>query len=276
MIHIVTDSTTDLPPQLLAKYDIRVVPFLVHHGDHDYRDGIDIDAAGLYRLVEQTGELPKTAAALLPTYYEAFDQPGEILFTGISSALSVGQQTARLAAEQFPEGKVCLIDSRNLSTGSGHLVLRAAELREQGLSAAEIQQKVQEDAGRVHSSFVVDSLQYLYMGGRCSAMENVVGSLLKIRPVIEVRPDGSLGVRQKVHGSRKRALQVLLDDLAAHLDVLDRRRIFITHSLADDAEWLAEQVRALAAPEEVLVTEAGCTISSHCGPNTAGILYMTV
>jgi len=276
MVHVVTDSTTDLTPALLERYDIRVVPFIVRQGDREYLDGIDIDAAALYHLVAQNGELPRTSAPPIAAYREAFDQPGEVVFIGIGSALSAGQQNARLAAEQFPDGKIRLVDSRNLSSGAGHLVLRAAELAEQGLSAADIQRTVQELASHVRTSFVVDTLQYLYMGGRCSALENVVGSLLKIRPVIEVRPDGTLGVREKVHGGRRRTLQAMLDDLQQHLDVLDRRRIFVTHSLADDADWLAEQVQALAEPQELLVTPASCTISSHCGPKTVGILYMTV
>lgn len=275
MVSIVTDSTADLSPELVQRASIYVIPYFVHHGEHAFRDGLDIDSDGVYRLVDETGELPKTAAPPVADYVAAFDRPGPVIFTGIASALSAGFQNARLAAEQFPAGKVRLIDSRNLSTGTGLLALRAADLRDQGLSADEIAADLHAAVGRVHTSFVVDTLKYLYMGGRCTALESVVGSLLRIRPVIAVQPDGSLDVRERLRGSRKRALQSLVDDYRAHLPEMDLRRVFVTHSGSDDAAWLTEQIRKVGAPQELLVTRAGCTISSHCGPNTIGILYMT-
>ena len=274
MVRVVTDSTADLSAELVQRYHIRVVPFPVHHDGRTYRDGVDIDAPALYRLVEQTGRLPKTAAPPIPEYVAAFDGPGEVIFTGLSSALSAGFQNATLAAQAFPAGKVHLIDSRNLSTGTGLLVLRAAELRDQGCPAGEIERELLDMVPRVRCSFVVDTLRYIHMGGRCSAVESIVGSMLRIRPVIGVQPDGSLGVVQKLRGTRRRALQTLVDDFAAHLPEIDRRRIFVSHSCSEDVEWVAGEVRRIAAPDELLVTQAGCTISSHCGPDTTGILYL--
>jgi DegV family protein with EDD domain len=276
MISIVTDSTVDLTPELVKRYQLQIIPFIVHHGERTFHDGVDMDAPGIYRLVEETGQLPKTAAPSVGDYIAAFDRPGEIIFTGLSAALTAGFQNARLAAEEFPAGKVHLVDSRNLSTGTALLVLRAAELRDQGCSAEEIETELLAAVPRVRTSMVLDTLKYLYMGGRCSAVESFVGSLLRIRPVIYVLPDGSLGVREKLRGTRRRALQTLVDDFAAHLAEIDLARVFVTHSGSDpeDVEFVADEVRRLGAPAELLVTRAGCTISCHCGPNTTGILYM--
>jgi DegV family protein with EDD domain len=274
MVSVVTDSTADLSSELVERYRIDVIPFAVHHRGRTYYDGVDIDAQRLYGMVETTGELPKTSAAPVASYTAAFDRPGEVIFTGIGAKLSAGLQSAQLAAAEFPAGKVRVIDSRNLSTGTGLLVLRAAELRDRGCSADEIERELLAAVPRVRTSFVVDTLRYIYMGGRCTAVESFVGSLLHIHPVIGVEPDGSLAVRQKLRGTTRRALQALLDDFAAQLPEIDRRRVFVTHSGSADARWVADEVRRIASPEELLVTQAGCTISSHCGPNTTGILYL--
>jgi DegV family protein with EDD domain len=274
MVSIVTDSTADLSSELIERFHIHIIPFPVRHGERTYYDGVDIDAQGLYALVEATGELPKTAAPAIAAYTQGFDLPGEVIFTGIGAALSAGYQSARLAAAEYPEGKIRLIDSQNLSTGIGLLVLRAAELRDRGCSADEIERELRAAVPRVRTAFVVDTLRYIYMGGRCTGVERLFGSLLHIRPVIAVEPDGTLGVRQKVRGARRHALQTLLDDFAANLSDIDLSRVFVTHSGSEDAAWVADEVRRIADQAEVLVTQAGCTISSHCGPNTTGILYM--
>jgi DegV family protein with EDD domain len=274
VVSIVTDSTADLSPELIERYHIHIIPFPVHHGGCTYYDGVDIDAGGLYGLVEATGELPTTAAPPIAAYLAAFDRPGDIVFTGIGAALSAGYQCAKLAAAEFPDGKVRLIDSQNLSTGTGLLVLRAAELRDLGCPADEIERELRAAVPWVRTAFVVDTLRYIYMGGRCTGVERLLGSLLHIRPVIAVEPDGTLGIRQKVRGTRRHALQTLLDDLAANLPEIDRSRVFVTHSGSEDAQWVADEVKRIAAPQEMLVTQAGCTISTHCGPNTTGIIYM--
>ena len=134
---------------------------------------------------------------------------------------------------------------------------------------------MQAAVGRVHTSFIIDTLDYLYMGGRCSAMENVVGSLLKIRPIIEVRPDGTLGVKEKTRGTRKKALGSMLADFEAHLSQVDLHRVFVTHTGCDaDAAFLKEELLKIAPIEEVCITQAGATVASHCGPDTIGILYL--
>jgi DegV family protein with EDD domain len=167
----------------------------------------------------------------------------------------------------------------NLSTGIGLLVIAAAELSARGLPAVQIVEEINQLVPKVHSSFVVDTLDYMYKGGRCSAIELLVGGLLKIRPVIDVRGDGTLGVKRKVNGSRKKALLSMVEDLLHDLPNLDTRRIFITHTLTDeavaDAYFLKTEIEKAAQVDEILFTTAGATIASHCGPETIGILYLT-
>lgn len=274
MVHIICDSTADLGRELPERFDIRIVPLTVIHDGREYKDGVDLDTPGLFDLVSKTGQLPTTAAPSAGEFAQAFDVAGERLCITISSKLSAANQNARLASAELA-GQVQVIDSLNLSTGIGLLVLLAADQRDQGKSAAEIERAVLEAVPKVRTSFVIETMEYLYKGGRCTAIQAFVGSLLKIRPVITVRPDGTLGVKDKIRGTRKKALDALLADLEGQLPHLDRRRIFVTHTGCDaDAAYLAGEIERLAAPAEVLITTAGAVIASHCGPETIGILYL--
>jgi DegV family protein with EDD domain len=276
MINILTDSCSDLSPELIEKYGLDLIRLSVFINDHTYYDGKDIDPAMLFDLVAKTGQLPKTSAPSLAEFMKFFDRPGESLFLGIASPLSATYSNALLACENLDHASVRVIDSLNLSTGIGLLVIKAAELRDQGCSIDEIERQIRQSVPKVHTSFVVDTLEYVYKGGRCSAIEMIVGSLLKIRPVIEVRPDGSLGIREKNRGTRKKALASLLLDFAHHLDSLDTHRVFVTHTTSDDdALYLATELKKLAPIENLHITNAGSTIASHCGPGCIGILYMT-
>ncbi len=275
MINIYTDSTADLGIELSSKYRVNVVPLLVHIAEQEYQDGVDLDAPRLFELVAKAGQLPKTAARSVGDYKQYFQTPGENIYIGISSQLSASIQNASLAADELSDGRVCIIDSLNLSTGIGLLVLRAAQLRDQGYSVAQIKEDILSCIPRVRTSFVLETMEYLYKGGRCSALQAVVGSLLRIRPVIEVKPDGCMGVKDKLRGTRAKALESMLASFEADLPNLDRQRVFVTHAnCRKDAEFLASEIRRIAAPEEVLITMAGSVISSHCGPDTIGILYL--
>lgn len=247
----------------------------VIHDGREYHDGIDLDTPGLFALVKRTGHLPTTAAPSAGEFGRVFDgASGEALCITISSKLSAANQNARLASAERA-GRVRVVNSLNLSTGIGLLVLAAAELRDRGKTADEIEQSILAMVPKVRTSFVIETMEYLYKGGRCTAIQALVGGLLKIRPVIAVRPDGTLGVRDKVRGTRQKALDTLLADLEAHLPELDRHRLFVTHTGCDaDADYLVAAIRRIAAPDEVCVTVAGAVIASHCGPDTIGILYL--
>ncbi len=271
---IVTDSCCDLSQELLDRYDITMVPMSVSIANKVYVDFVEMDQVKLFQLAQETGELPKTAAPTVAEYNKAFEGDDQVLCITISSRLSASYQNAMLAAEMLPQGQVIVIDSLNLSTGIGQLPIHASELRSAGMKVEAVADEIKSWVPNMYSSFMIDTFEYLYKGGRCNAMQNIVGSMLKIHPVIKVQPDGTLNVHDKPRGARQRAFESLLKALADNLPKLDRRRVFVTHtSSQEDAQYLASEVKRLAAPEEVLITRAGSVISSHCGPNTIGILY---
>lgn len=276
MVTIITDSTADLGPEISSEFGLCTIPLNVTIGGSTYKDGLEIDQQKLFGLVKQHGELPKTSAPSVGEFTRMFDQPGDHVFIGISSKLSATIQNALLAAASFPAGKVRVIDSLNLSTGVGLLALRAAELRDAGFSAQQIELELLVSIPKVRTSFIIDTMDYLYKGGRCTAIQAIAGSVLKIHPVIDVRSDGTLGVKEKARGVRSKGFQMMLNDFQAHVSELDRKRVFITYTGETDADacFLADEIKRIAEPDEVLITKAGSVISSHCGPDTIGILYL--
>jgi DegV family protein with EDD domain len=275
MIRIITDSTSDLSQELIKQFRIEIVPLTVILKEKQYKDGQEIQTQQLFDFVKQYGELPKTSAVSLAEFLEVFKGKDEIIHISISSKLSASFHNAELASRELGNQPIHLIDSLNLSTGIGLLVLKAVELRDAGKNAPEIAAALHAAVPLVRASFVVDTLEYLYLGGRCSALANIAGSVLQIRPVIEVKPDGTLGVKEKIRGSRARALQAMIDSYKRDLQSIDFHRVFITHTgCPQDAAWLEAELRKVSQPEEICVTDAGAVIASHCGPNTIGILYM--
>lgn len=276
MSNILTDSSADLSPELVARYNIGLIRLSVFINGRTYVDGQDISTPELFKLVENCKHLPKTSAPSIAGFMKFNNQPGETIYIGISSNLSATVSNAILACQNLENHSIQIFDLLNLSTGIGLLVLKAAELRDTGYSSAAIGQEIRAAIPKIHTSFVIDTLDYLYMGGRCSAMQHIVGSLLKIRPVIEIRSDGTLTIREKIRGTRKRALDSLIEDFRAHLADVDPHRVFITHTCCEkDAEYLAKENSAMIQIEDLCITVAGSTVASHCGPNTIGILYMT-
>jgi DegV family protein with EDD domain len=275
MVKIICDSTGDLPSELLEKYDIKVVPLSIFINGKNYLDGRELDTTQLFELIEKTKELPKTSAPSIEFFREVFGQYSEMVYISISSKLSASFQSSLLALEGSDREKKIVIDSLNLSTGIGLLVIKASELSTRGFTPSEIADQVQKDIAKVRTSFVIDTLDYLYKGGRCSAIELLVGSILRIRPIIEVHPDGTLGVKEKIGGSRKKALTSMISDIHSKKPQIDPKRIFVTHcACLEDAEYLLSELSMMEYFDEILITEAGSTIASHCGPKTIGILYM--
>ena len=251
------------------------MPLNVFINNQTFHDGENISIGELFLKVEQTGELPKTSAPSLLEFNSFFSPVDNGVYIGISSELSATMNVAIQSLKTFPNKDIRLIDSKNLSSGIGLLVLKAAELRDQGLSLDEIEKEIRNTVPKVHTAFVIDTLEYLYKGGRCSAMENIMGSLLHIRPIINVREDGTLGVKEKISGSRKKALNALLADFERNQANIDLHRVFITHSgCEEDAETLLKSLLEMAPIEEICITVAGATIASHCGPAAIGILYL--
>lgn len=274
-INIITDCTSDLSPELLAQNNIKVVPLLVTFGEESYRDGIDLTTQELYQKVEQYKALPKSAAVPPAQYHEIFSQypkDEDVIFMGIGAGFSGNYQNALLASQDFDN--VYVVDSGNLSSGIGLLLLKICKFRDEGLSTQEIIQKIDEIRPLVRTQFAINTMDYLHMGGRCSGTAKIFGTLLKIKPIIKV-VDGKMIVAKKPHGKYERALDALLDYVKDDLDNLDLDNIFVTHSLADDdAKYLLSELKKLVKVKNIYETKASGVISTHCGPRTIGILYI--
>ena len=215
MVKIITDSTCDMDKSLFNEYGIEVIPLSVNLDNRIFRDGIDLSLDEMYSLINKTKTLPKTSAPTPGEFIEFFNQfSDDIVFIGISTNSSATVQNARLAAKDLPAKNIQVVDSLSLSSGLALQVIEAALLARDGLSAVEIAKRLEEFRTRVRTVFIVDTLEYLYMGGRCSALQNVMGSLLQIKPMIYMQPNGALGVKRKIRGSREKGLQALLDEVA--------------------------------------------------------------
>ena len=276
-IKITCDSTCDLPQELYAQHNVHVVPLTVTLNDVPHHDGVDISAEELFAFVKESGTLPKTAAISMGEYLDVFSkytaEGYEVIHINLSSNLSASHQNAVLASQEL-EG-VYVVDSRNLSSGSGLLVLEACEMAQQGMEAAEIVAKLQELATRVDASFVLQTLEYLQKGGRCSSVAALGARALQLRPEIRVA-DGGMGVGKKYRGSMEKSVLDYVRGRLEGRDDIDTRRIFVTHSPMD-SDVVAKAValvRDLHPFEEVIETNAGCTICSHCGPNCLGVLFL--
>lgn len=280
-VKIITDSTADLGQELTDRYQIKVVPLTVQFDQESYLDGVEIDTQRLFRLVEERKSLPKTASpspgAFHAAFVEATADGSDVIFVGISSKFSSTVQNACIAADMLPDGRVTVFDSANLSTGIGLQVLLAADLARAGKTRAEILAALEDARPKVRSAFVIDTLEYLYKGGRCSGMQALAGALLHIRPMIAV-VDGGMVVAGKTRGARQKALDALLERFAgdAVAGLVRPERVFVTHTgVHEDALYLADGVRRLLpGVGEVLETPAGSVVGSHCGPGTIGVLYM--
>ena len=274
---IISDSTCDLSPEQIRKYNIKLMALYVHLGDKDYRDGVDIHPDDIYAHVAAGGDLAATAAVNLADYVQVFSEYARrvdfVLHIDISSDFSCCYQNARLAAADYDN--VYVVDSRNLSTGHGLVVLEAVRLAESGMPPEQIVEELNRLTARVRASFILDRLDYMKKGGRCSAVAMLGANLLRLRPCIQVK-DGKMGVEKKYRGSIEKCVRDYITDRLAGRTDLDLHRVFITHSgVSSEIEALAVQtVRSLQPFEEVCVTRAGCTVSSHCGPGTLGVLFI--
>lgn len=277
-VKIFADSTCDLSRDLIESNNISIVPLYVSFDDDTYKDGVEIRTKELYSKVDKHDKLPKTSAPSPLDFINAFkpfiDEGRDILYIGLSTKLSSTIQNARIAASEFPNANIEIVDSCNLSTGIGLLVMKAVDLAKENLGVEEIAKRIRELVPRVETAFVPDTLEYLHKGGRCSSLQALMGSVLKIRPIIKV-VDGGMIVGQKARGKREKILETMLENALKDKDNMDRKRVFVTHTEGlEDAMFLKKELEANLDVEEIIITDAGCVISSHCGPNTIGILYI--
>ncbi len=276
-IRITTDSTCDLG-ESIQKRGIGVVPLSVIVGPKTYKDGIDIVPQDIFSYVAKTDELPKTAAPSIGDYEDFFrpyvENGDTVIHFNISSKSSSSYSSAVGAAKLFGD-KVHIVDSKALSSGQGLLVMKACDLAEEGKSAEEIVNTVNFLRDKVNTSFIPDRLDYLFKGGRCSRMQMYGANILKIHPMITM-VDGQLTVKKKVRGSMEKCIVSYIEDLYEQYPKYDKTRCFITHSNADESvvEVAKARTKELFSFDEILETTAGSIITSHCGRNTLGLLFI--
>ncbi len=278
-IRIVADSTCDLSKELLDKYNIPVIPLMINLGDKSYTDGVDIFPEDIYRWSDETKLTPKTSSAsyenVLNVLKPLDNENTDIIFIGISEKMSVNCNTVRLAGEELKHARLFVIDSMNLSTGIGLSVLSAAGMAADGMCAEEIVSKINDLKKNVRASFVVDTLTFLYRGGRCSGVARLVANTLKLKPEIYVE-NGEMQVGKKYRGKQDSVILKYAMDRKDNLLHADKSMVFITHSgcaqhAIDNVKHFLEELDYF---ENIYITRAGGVVSSHCGPGTLGVLFI--
>ncbi|MCH5288151.1 MAG: DegV family protein [Christensenellaceae bacterium] len=280
MIRIVSDSTCDLSPELLAEYQVSLLPLSIILDEQAYLDGSGITPEEIYAWSDNQHASPKTAAFSLEQAIDCFrpllGTSDELICFAISETMSASAQVMRLAAAELgTEDRVHVVDSQSLSTGVGLLVIEAALMARQGRSAADILTAVEALRPKVRASFVVDTLTYLHRGGRCSGLAAMMGGALRLHPRISVE-NGKMQPGKKYRGSMDRVIRQYVTDMRDDLLAAKTDRVFITHSGCPDGQvaevraWLEE----LHHFDAIHVTRAGGVISSHCGPGTLGVLFI--
>ena len=280
MVKIISDSTCDLSPELIAKYDIDILPLHIVLGEEDFEDGRGISPDEIYQWSDLHRQSPKTAACTLPDAMAALEPyvsaGREVIMFSISSSMSSTFNVMNMAAEQLDAGHlVTVIDSMNLSTGVGLQVIEAAEMAQQGKSAREIITHIEAIRPRVRASFVVDTLTYLHRCGRCSGLVAMMGGALRLHPRIGVA-DGKMAPGKKYRGKMDRVILSYAQEMEAELRTAKPDRVFITHSGCPESTITAVQewLQSLGCFNEIHITRAGGVVSSHCGPGTLGVLFI--
>lgn len=281
MIKIISDSTCDLSRDLLSKYNISILPLHILLGEDEYKDGVDITPDDIYSWSDKNKTTPKTSAPALDdtiSIFKPFIENGDdIIAFSVSADMSTSCNVMKLAASQLDaENHIFVIDSANLSTGIGLLVLKAATMAQDGKTAREIVENIEALKSSVRASFVVDTLTYLHRGGRCSSVAALAGGVLKLHPKIVVE-NGKMEATKKYRGKIDSVIVQYVKDLEENLKNAQPERVFITHSGCDEnvIQTVKEYLSSLNIFEEILVTRAGGVISSHCGPGTLGVLFIS-
>ena len=276
-IKILSDSTCDLSPELVRQNDIGILPLIVVKNDEEFRDCVTITPADIFAHVAAGGSLCSTAALSMGIYQEEFakyaDQYDGILHISLGSGFSSSYQNACLAAEESENVRV--VDSQNLSTGQGLVVLKACELAKTAASLDELKQQLDDFTAKVEASFLVDKLDYLVKGGRCSSAAALGANLLNLKPCIEVK-NGKMTVVKKYRGNYAKCLASYVKDRLADREDLDGGILFVTKTMVTEECYSAvmDAVKTYGKFEHVYETQAGCTVSCHCGPGTLGVLFV--
>ena len=274
------DSTCDLSSELKEKYNVHFVPYHIIVDGEERIDNVDVKVEEIFGIYDKKGILPKTAAINVDDYIKTFkkwtDEGYEVIHICLGSALTTAYNNCRLAAEELKG--LYPVDSCNLSTGTGHLVIEAAKRIAAGMPAPEIVKELDVIKRNIHSSFILDTLEYMHAGGRCSAIVKLGANILKLKPCIEVNnADGSMGLGKKYRGELDSVLVKYTKDKLSEYENISDERIFITYSSIEEkyVGLVKKAIEETMSFKNIYVTNASCTISSHCGPRTLGILFMT-
>ena len=280
MVKIISDSTCDLSKEIVDRYNIDIVPLHVLMGDNEYEDGVNITPDEIFAWSDANKTTPKTSApsmeSVIATFKPCIEKGYDIVAFAISEDMSTSANVMRLAAQELnAEDKIKVIDSANLSTGIGLLVIEAAIMAQNNHTVEEIVSAIEALKPNVRASFVVDTLTYLYRGGRCNAVSAMAGGVLKLHPKIVVE-NGAMNASKKYRGKINSAIMTYVKDMEDDLKAARPDRVFITHSGCD--RTIVEEVHSylenLGVFSEILETRAGGVISSHCGPGTLGVLFI--
>ncbi len=273
---ITTDSVCDMPKELLERYQVRMIPLTISEGDHSYKDGVDFTPDDIYELYDSQHLLPKTSAISPQEFIDFFTpltQDGsEVVHIDISSACSATYQNACMAASEL-DG-VFPVDSLHLTLGQGLLVIEACRLRDEGYSAQEIVERLLIYREKIATSFVVDTLEFLWKGGRCSGLTAFGANLLQVRPCLELR-EGEIKVARKYRGTMQKVYTQYIRDYLSRENI-DTRMGFLVHSgriSQETLDQLRQLILELVPFSEVPIVRAGCTVTSHCGPGTIGVIF---
>jgi len=274
---VTADSTCDLSPELIAKHNIGIIPLYIIMDEKPYKDGLEITVNDIFDYVNSGKGMTRSNAVNISEYQEYFTNLlkdcDAIVHISIGSQFSACNQSAKIAAEEFDN--VYVVDSQNLSTGSGHLVLDAAIMAEKGMAPEEIVAELEKLIPKVEASFVIGTLKYLHLGGRCSGLAALGANLLKLNPCIEVI-DGKMDVGKKYRGPFDKVILQYVEDKLKDRDDIDSKRIFVTYPPTMSDELIAsvvEKIKSLHDFDEIICSQAGCVISNHCGPICTGILF---
>ena len=282
-VRVMADSTCDLGFGMVQDLGITIVPLHIVLGEEEYLDGIDITPDKIYRWSDEHNDTPKTSAVGLREAMEAIEKAGvtqdtndELIIFTISEKMSVTANAFRIAAEELEvSDRVSVIDSANLSTGIGLMVVEAARMAKNGMDRKKIVAEIERIKPLVCSSFVVDTLTYLHRGGRCSGVASLAGGVLKLHPMIVVK-DGKMDATKKYRGKMESVIMDYVNDLKPQLENAKKDRVFITHS-GCKTEVISSVYNYLIKMnhfDEIIITRAGGVISSHCGPGTLGVLFI--
>ena len=279
-IKLISDSTCDMPKELLEKYNISIVPLSIVLGDKPYKDGVEIAPEDIFKWVDENGITPKTSAPSITDAIDvlkpAFDEDCDVIYMGISSNMSTTLNVIKLAAAELEcEDKLYAIDAKNLSTGISVLLCKAATMIEQGMDAADIVRVLEDYVPKIRSQFVINSVLYLHKGGRCSAATAMFASALNIKPMIAV-DNGVMDSTKKYRGKLNSVVDKYFADILPELEQADDEFVFVTYSEIEDEKvaQIREKIEAMNKFKNVYTAKAGGVISSHCGPGAFAIMYM--